>query len=564
VSPRREALRAALFFALATVVMTWPMALHPGGIYSARMDQYLGVWNLEWVARWLTQPSTPFFHTDALLFPRGAGLEVQPLSPLQGVVAAPLTLTTGPLVAYNALALFSFWFAGWMTFLWVRRHTAGRLAAVLAGAVFSFAPHHFTYLPQLNLVQIGVVPLYLWCSERFSAAPGRARALVAGLALAAVGLCDWYYGLAAGAVGLVLAAGRLRAARERGPALGLELVHFGSTLLFLLPIVVPMARGFVGREFVQVEEREGIGIVMQGFKSTGYTVWLSSYAGLTALVLALVGASTGRRARAALALTLVSLVFALGRSVELGGVELPLPFAWLERLPVLGSARYPDRFFVLTQLGLAWLAALGLEALVARFPARARVIEGLALTLVFVEFMPFGLAPSDELVTTLVPPVAEAPSGAVFHVPTRIGNRDGEQMFLQLEHGRAIGGGYLTRRDAALEGELEALPGLGSLYGARAKEQPDDLGARLAELGFAFVCVRKKPLQRGIEMEEGRMTLSFRLGGRGYLRQRLYPGYQDPREIAAQGEAWIAELARVLGPPERVTAEEALFRLAPR
>ena len=107
------------------------------------------------------------------------------------------------------------------------------------------------------------------------------------------------------------------------------------------------------------------------------------------------------------------------------------------------------------------------------------------------------------------------------------------------------------------------MPGLGSLYGARAQELADDLGARLAELGFAYVCVRRKPLQRGIEMEAGAMTLSFRFGGRGYLRQRLTPGYQDPREIAAHAEQWIAELARVLGPPERVTDEEALFRVAP-
>lgn len=560
---RHAAARAALFFALATVVLTWPMALQPGAIYSSRQDQYLGLWNLEWVARWLTHPSTPFFRTETLLFPLGAGLEVQPLSPLQGVLAAPLTLAAGPLVAYNVLALFSFWFAGWMTFLWARRHTASHLGACLAGAVYSFAPHHFTYLPQLNLVQIGVVPLYLWCAERLTERPTRARALVAGLALAAVGLCDWYYGLAAGVVGLVLAGLRWRAAAEKPRALAIELWHFGVAFALLLPLVVPMARGFVGKEFVQVEEREGIGLVMEGFKSTGYTVWLTSYAGLLVLALALVGALGGRRARPALVLTLASLAFALGRSVSVGSVELPLPFALLERLPVLGSARYPDRFFVLTMLGLGWLAALGLERLVARFPQRSRVLEGLALAAVFIEFAPFGLAPSDELVATIVPPASAAPAGAVFHVPTRIANRDGEQMFLQLEHGRAIGGAYLTRRDAALDPELAALPGLASLYGARVKELPDDLRARLAGLGFAYVCVRKKPLQRGIEMEAGKMTLSFRLGGRGYLRQRLYPGYQDPREIALHAERWIDELARVLGPPERVSDEEALFRVAP-
>jgi len=563
VSPRGAAtLRAALFFALATVFLTWPMALHPGGLYSSRMDQYLGLWNLEWTARWVAQPLSDYFQADTLLHPRGAGLEVQPLSPLQGVVAAPVTLSAGPVVAYNLLTLASFWLAGFATYLWVRRHVASELAAWLAGAVFSFAPHHFTYLPQLNLVQIGVVPLYLLCAERLAAAPGRGRALVAGLALAAVGLCDWYYGLAAGAAGLVLAALRVRAASERGRALGLEALHFGACLLVLLPVLVPMASGFAGKEFVQVEEREGIAFLMREFKSTGYNVSLAAYVGCVALVLAAVGATTGRRARAALILTACSLVFALGRSLSLGGLEIPLPFALLERLPVLGGARYPDRFFVLTQLGLAWLAALGVERLAQRVPARPLAVAALALVLL--EYAPFGLSRREAPRPTLVPAADRSPAGAVFHVPTRIGNRDGEQMFLQLQHGRAIGGAYLTRREARLESELAALPGLGALYGARPGELPQDLRARLEELGFAFVCVRKQPVQRGVEMEPARMWLSFRLGGRDYLRQRLGPGYQGPREIAAQGEAWIEALTLRLGPPVEVTDQEALFALAPR
>jgi len=561
---RVRAARAALFFALVAVVMTWPMAVAPGTLYSSRQDQYLGLWHLEWVARWLTHPGTSFFHADALLFPRGAGLEVQPLSPLQGLLAAPLTLAAGPLVACNLLALFSFWFAGWMAYLWARRNVASELGAWLAGAVFAFAPHHFTYLPQLNLVQIGVVPLYLWCAQRLTDAPSRARALAAGGALAAVGLCDWYYGLAVGVLALVLSVSRWRAAAQRSRALALEAWHFGACFALLLPVLVPMARGFLGKEFVQVEEREGIGLVMDGFKSTGYTVWLTGYAGLVALSLAALGAFAGRRARAALVLTLVSLVFALGRSLTLGGLELPLPFALLERLPVLGGARYPDRFFVLTQLGLGWLAALGVERLAGRFPAQARTLGSAALALVLLEYAPFGLPHLAPPVPTIVPPVSVAPSGAVFHVPTRIGSRDGEQMFLQLQHGRPIAGAYLTRREAALEGELAAVPGLGALYGTRPRELPEDLAPRLSALGFAYVSVQKQPLQQGVEMLEGRVTFSFRLGGRGYLRQRLTPGYQAPREIAAQAEGWITELTRVLGAPERETDAEALFRLAPR
>src|SRR5262245_49501500 len=114
---RHLLLRAALFFALVTVVVTWPMAVAPGAFYSSRQDLYLGVWDLAWVGDWVAHPSSPLFHTDLLLYPFGTGLEVQPLSLFQSLGAAPLTWALGPLVAFNLLALASFWFAGWMVFV---------------------------------------------------------------------------------------------------------------------------------------------------------------------------------------------------------------------------------------------------------------------------------------------------------------------------------------------------------------------------------------------------------------------------------------------------------------
>src|SRR5262245_27414825 len=103
-----SAARAALFFALATVVLTWPMALRPGELYGARQDLYLGLWNLWWVGDWVGHPGTELFHTDLLLFPFGTGLEVQPLSLFQSVLAAPLTRLFGAPVTFNLLVLASF------------------------------------------------------------------------------------------------------------------------------------------------------------------------------------------------------------------------------------------------------------------------------------------------------------------------------------------------------------------------------------------------------------------------------------------------------------------------
>ena len=321
-SVRLTAARAALFFALATVVLTWPMALRPGELYGSRQDLYLGLWDLWWVGDWVAHPRAELFHTELLLFPFGTGLEVQPLSLFQTVLAAPLTHAFGALVTYNLLVLTSFWFAGWMTFVWVRAWTGDELGACVAGVVFSFSPYHFTYLPELNLLPVGMIPLYLWVALRLQRAPSRKRALLAGAALAAVGLCDWYYGLATGLVALVLSArrgfARSSAAGEPHPAerawpeetrpeetrfeksrserLQLEALHWGATALLFLPVELRRAPGFLGREFLPGAEREGMAFVMPSFKGTSYTVWIHCYAGVLALLLGALGCLAFRRA----------------------------------------------------------------------------------------------------------------------------------------------------------------------------------------------------------------------------------------------------------------------------
>lgn len=564
---RLSAARAAVFFALATVVLTWPMALRPGELYGARQDLYLGLWNLWWVGDWVGHPGAELFHTDLLLFPFGTGLEVQPLSLFQSVLAAPLTRLFGAPVAYNLLVLASFWFAGWMTFVWAREWTGDELGACVAGVVFSFSPYHFTYLPELNLLPVGMIPLYLWLALRLGRAPSSQRALLAGAALAAVGLCDWYYGLATGLVALVLSARRgfVRSSMQRAGTARFrtEALHWGACALLLSPVVLRMAPGFLGREFVPGAEREGMALVMPSFKGTSYTVWIHCYTGVVALVLGALGCLAGRRALPAVILGALSFLLSLGPALFVAGHEIPLPFALLESLPLLGNARYPDRFFVLTQLALAALASLGAGGVARRSAARGLpewlAYAGCAL-LPLAECAPGGLS-SAPLPASLVPERGEGVPGAVFHVPTRLRSRDGEQMLLQLAHGRPIAGGYLTRRDEALVREMSADPDVGLLLGSTPRALPAGLGRGLSARGFAYVSVRKGPPQTGHSMVARTLAGSFRFGGAGYLEQRLFPGYQDPREIAAEAAAWITELSAVLGPPERETEVEALFRL---
>jgi hypothetical protein len=464
VTPRPSPARAALFFALVTLVLTWPMALRPGELFGSRQDLYLGLWDLWWVGDWVKHPWSELFHTDLLFFPAGTGLEVQPLSLFQSVLAAPVTWLAGPLVAYNLLALASFWFAGWVTYLLAREWTGDELGACVAGVVFSFSPYHFTYLPELNLLPVGVVPLYLLCALRLERAPGPRRALVAGAALAAAGLCDWYYGLAAGLAGLVLAGRRVlgrgtsAVGARASERLRTEAFHWGACALFLLPVVLRMTPGFLGKEFAEGAEREGMALVMPDFKGTKTTVWIHAYVGVVALGLAALGCREPRRSRPTL--VLAASLRAVARARAARRPRIPLPFG--ARAPPCSGARATPALLVLTARPRPPRRA-GCHASRAGSRARARGS--------FTAAAPSSSCRGRTRRPRLGAGAGHAQSRPRRGLPRRSACRPAcaarrRQMFSQLAHGRPIAGGYLTRRDDEVVRRLSEDLLLGPLLGA--------------------------------------------------------------------------------------------------
>jgi hypothetical protein len=90
------------------------------------------------------------------------------------------------------------------------------------------------------------------------------------------------------------------------------------------------------------------------------------YVGYVALGLALVGLWRGRRSAETwfwAAAALVFFLLTLGPSLRIAGYDqgIPLPFAWVARLPFFEANRYPSRYGVMLLVSLAPLAALGLR-----------------------------------------------------------------------------------------------------------------------------------------------------------------------------------------------------------
>lgn len=557
---RRFTLRAALAAALAAVLLTWPLAARPDAFFSSRQDCFLGVWDLWWVAAAVGDPARELFATAALFFPGGADLASQPFSLLQSVPAVPLVEAFGPLVAFNLLALASFWLAAWAAALWARPLCGSDLAAFLGGLAFAFSPYHYLYLPELNLVAIGTVPVYLLAARALDRRPGAARGAVAGLALAAVALGSWYYAIAVGLAAAGLSLRRL-ARRDVPPArrAAAELAQLAVAAAVLAPVVLELWPSLADPPAPSQAEREGLAFLMEGFKGTSATVALPVLVGWIVLVLGAVALVRPRGRGLPLALALGFLVLSLGESARVLGADVPLPYALLQHVPGARAARYPDRFFVVASLGFAALAACGAADL-ARALERRRRGAGRAAGLVLVvlvaaESWPGMLPCSDSARLAPVPDRASPPPGAVLHAPTTYRNLDGELLLEQTRHGRPLAGGYVTRPDPGLVAERRADPLLGPFALRAPVDLPADLARGLRERGFGLVVARRagavEPPVSLREPSSGPRVVwgPFSLAGRAFLHERLFPPYPLHAELAASAAAWEAALAQRLGPP---------------
>lgn len=145
----------------------------------------------------------------------------------------------------------------------------------------------------------------------------------------------------------------------------------------------------------------------------------------------------------------------LGPFIHLAGYNTHIPGPWslLRYVPMIGFARTPSRFAIVTALGLAILLAGALASLGARWPHRRRLILSVATLLLFVELWP---APRT-LYSAAISPVYDtiaADSRPIRALTLPFGVRDGvsstgnfraRSQFNQTRHGKTLIGGYLSR-----------------------------------------------------------------------------------------------------------------------
>ena len=371
----RWLLGAGLFYTACTAVLTWPLPVHLATHVRAApaygiSDVHLHLWTLAWVSRTILRDPAGLFDAN-IFYP--APLTLAGSDHLLGTlpIAGPVYWLTGnPVAAMNAVVLASFPLAGLAAGALVRALGGGGWAGLLGGFVFAFAPMRMRSFVPVQMFTVQYLPLALLALVSYLRRGGGWR-LGGGLVLLLLQLLVAYYLAYAAlvAVGVVLLVVVLR---ERGVppsrwarlAAGLVVV-LAVTALVSLPYLLRHEGGAIpsyGGAFGTAGETRWM---LRGFVGRRSEVYLGIVpVGLA--VLGLLGAWRADRERRGAALVFLSIAFAgwvlcLGSHAEIGGVRVPLPYAWLAAVvPGFASMRVALRFFLLVILGVAGLAGMGL------------------------------------------------------------------------------------------------------------------------------------------------------------------------------------------------------------
>jgi hypothetical protein len=416
-SRRREALGALLVYLMLTFLFTSATWQDPTNHWVGRCcDQEQSIWFLAWTPAALQAGQNPLL-TDNLNAPNGANLMWNGSIPLLGLIFSPITLTAGPVFAYNVAVLLAITLSGLASFLALRRYTKSPLGPLIGGALYAFSPYVASHtVLHLNLINVWAPPLFVVLIDEIAARRRyRAELLGVGLGvLAAVQLVTFEEVLATSAVAgvvLVLVAtivihrrsairdGVVRLLRAALPALvsfavlgafPLFVQFFGPQQLHgavqpadvfstdLLNIVLPTDYTWIAPAFATDISKHFSGLYHE---ATGYL-------GIVLLlVLAWTVFELRRDARVIVAAVtgLVLLVLSLGPKLYIGTEphDVSMPWAPIAGLPLLEHV-LPGRITAYVFLAVAVMLAIAIEhaTTLARRPAALR-LGAIGLALVF-------------------------------------------------------------------------------------------------------------------------------------------------------------------------------------
>jgi hypothetical protein len=475
------------------------------------------------------------------------------LSLPNGLLAAPITLTFGPLLAYNLTILGGYILGGYTAFLFVRRIVRDDAAALVGGALYALTPFHMRRVLDgvMDTASIQWVPLYLLALYSLLEQPRWWKALLSGVLVLVVGLGSWYYGLfCLITTGLMALIWSFNQPAQRTRFNWRTLAWGLSPGVIWVVLVAPQLISLI----LTGDKMLGVGLHANDSNSADLIdfflpnpfhpwwgaalsdwyshmrpsawLWQVSF-GWVALALAAFGLRwRWRECLPWLGLLLLTMLLAMGERLQVFGqiTSIPLPYALLAGLPGIRTSHRPNHILLIGMLVLATLAAYGVVGLLQRM-ARMRwaLVAGLVVAALFVD----GWAGELPLYTLPIPAgytsVLPMGDGAILPIPVNLNVARGEQLWYQTAHGRPIIGGYTGREPPYPIGKYA--PGIRELRYGRYEAGdiltpgwPDAPRAMLAALGIRYVAFHPDLMKDSIVRER---ALIAQMG--------LTPSYSDPR-----------------------------------
>jgi hypothetical protein len=354
-------------------------------------DPEAATWFLRWGPYAISHLTDPFF-TQQLNAPAGVNLMWNGGGLIVSLVASPITLLFGPIVAYNAVITSGVALSAWCAFLAVRRYAHGPVAPLIGGAVYGFSPFVMPQATQHFVLALAFVPpLFLLVLDELVSRRRRSPLLL-GAALGVLTLVQFFIEeevvLTSAILGGIMVA--LLAVQHRQEISAtirplLEALVAGA-LVFAVLAAWPIAVQFLGPQQVhgalanadtfstdllnlvvptqfQLVAPDAAAAVSTHF--TAGAAEANAYIGIPLLLLLAAFAIRqwhDIRVRTAAIVGAVALALSLGPHLEIAGQSTgwPLPLWPLSQLPLLGNLQ-PNRIAGFMWLAIAVLVTIAID-----------------------------------------------------------------------------------------------------------------------------------------------------------------------------------------------------------
>jgi hypothetical protein len=159
-------LPALIIFALATLVLTWPLAREMDDTLVTWGDPVFQSWTLAWDWHALTTDPLSIFNAN-IFYPWGNTLAWSDHLFGQALLVTPiLALTENGILANNISILIAYFLSALAMYLLVYDLTGNRPAGIIAGLAYAFAPSRMAHIEHLHLLSMQWPPLMLLCLRR--------------------------------------------------------------------------------------------------------------------------------------------------------------------------------------------------------------------------------------------------------------------------------------------------------------------------------------------------------------------------------------------------------------